>query len=89
MKTQLVGSIKEYRLGKIPSPSHNRRYMIETFDYIEIWNIDKLSKIPKHMNIGIGKIIEEHHIDKNIKENPYNLETSWRNISKGKSKLLL
>ena len=48
-------------------------------------NIDKLSKIPKHMNIGIGKIIEEHHIDKNIKENP-NLETSWRNISKGKVK---
>ena len=60
--------------------------MIETFDYIEIWNIDKLSKIPKHMNIGIGKIIEEHHTDKKIKENPYNLETSWRNIYKGKVK---
>ena len=60
--------------------------MIETFDYIEIWDIDKLKKIPKHINMGIGKIIEQHHTDKNIKENPYNLETSWRNIYKGKVK---
>jgi len=58
--------------------------MIETFDCIEVWDIDKLPKIPKHLNIGIKTIIGEHHKDNNVKVSPYNLETSWRNISKGK-----
>tara|TARA_B100000900_G_scaffold413482_1_gene437592 strand:- start:821 stop:1381 length:561 start_codon:yes stop_codon:yes gene_type:complete len=58
--------------------------MILNYDYIEIWNIDKLSKIPKHLNMGIGKIIEEHHKDNKVKENPYNLEVSWRNITNGR-----
>lgn len=60
--------------------------MILNYDYIEIWDVDKLSKIPKHLNMGIAQIIGEHHEDKKIKENPYNLETSWRNITKGKVK---
>ena len=58
--------------------------MIETFDYIEIYDKDKISKVPKHLNMGISKIIQEHHLDNKIKEKAYNLETSWRNISKGK-----
>ena len=58
--------------------------MIETFDYIEIYDKDKISKVPKHLNMGISKIMQEHHLDNKIKEKAYNLETSWRNISKGK-----
>ena len=34
--------------------------------------------------MGISKIMQEHHLDNKIKEKAYNLETSWRNISKGK-----
>tara|TARA_B100001113_G_scaffold39785_2_gene28221 strand:+ start:378 stop:938 length:561 start_codon:yes stop_codon:yes gene_type:complete len=60
--------------------------MILNYDYIEIWDIDKISKIPKHLNMGIGKIVQEHHADKNIKQNSYNLEVSWRNLYKGKVK---
>lgn len=58
--------------------------MIETFDYIEIYDKDKLPKVPKHLNMSISKIMQEHHLDNNVKEKAYNLETSWRNISKGK-----
>ena len=60
--------------------------MIETFNYIEIWDSDKLPKIPNHLNMGIKQIIREHHEDNKVSESPYNLETSWRNISKGKIK---
>jgi len=60
--------------------------MIESYDFIEIYNADKLSKIPKHLNTSLNVIIEEHHKENKIKENPYNLMVSWRNITKGKVK---
>ena len=57
--------------------------MILNYDYIEIWETDKLIEVPKHLKTGIHEIVTKHHEDKKIKENPYNLETSFRNIAKG------
>ena len=57
--------------------------MILNYDYIEIWEKEKLIKVPNHLNTSIRLIIEAHHEDKDIKENPYNLIMSFRNITKG------
>ena len=59
--------------------------MILNYDYIEIWETDKLIEVPKHLKTGIHEIVTKHHEDKKIKENPYNLETSFRPAKKSKT----
>jgi len=66
--------------------------MIESYDFIEIYNADKLSKIPKHLNMGINEIVTEYCNDKfgtgEIKRGSeasklyINLINSWRNHTK-------
>ena len=60
MKTQLVGSINEYRLGKMPSPSsNNRRIMIKDYKYLELYPESTMRLIANRINKSSTNIFDD------------------------------
>tara|TARA_B100000287_G_C20315845_1_gene655745 strand:- start:88 stop:648 length:561 start_codon:yes stop_codon:yes gene_type:complete len=54
--------------------------MIETFEYIEIWEQEKLAKIPSDIGLSMLEIIRWYNKKHNIKTNPQNQCATMRNI---------